>query len=170
MRLALVSALIVTLGAPTIAAAQQAGTPMGDIQDLNRFATRGFMNQWAATRPAALSGLSQQSRRWMKQQVQLQAETPASPRQLDATIDAMMGRDIHILAKSERADPDEVRGAVLLRILVDTHNALKREAKRNPAGEPGQRPWEERVLEADLNIREAIAMQESETAVAMVRD
>ena len=169
MRLALVSSLIVALGAPSLAAAQQAGTPMGDIQDLNRFATRGFMNQWAATRPAALSGLSQQSRRWMKQQVQLQAETPEAPQQLDATIDAMMGRDIRILAKSERVDPDEVRGAVLLKILVDTHNALKREAKRNPQGEPGRRPWDERIVEADLYVREAIAMQ-SETALAMVRD
>ncbi len=169
MRMALVSALIVALGAPTVAAAQQAGTPMGDIQDLNRFATRGFMNQWAATRPAALSGLSQQSRRWMKQQVQLQAETPATVTQLDATVDAMMGRDIRILAKSERAEPEAVRGAVLLKILVDTHNALKREAKRNPQGEPGQRPWDERIAEADLNVREALGM-ENETAIAMVRD
>lgn len=169
MRLALVSSLIVALGAPSVAAAQQAGTPMGDIQDLNRFATRGFMNQWAATRPAALSGLSQQSRRWMKQQVQLQAEDPESVTQLDATIDAMMGRDIRILAKSERAEPEAVRGAVLLKILVDTHNALKREAKRNPQVLAGERPWDERIAEADLNVREALG-QENETAVAMVRD
>ena len=169
MRLALICASILALAAPTVAAAQQAGTPMGDIQDLNRFATRGFMNQWAATRPAALSGLSQQSRRWMKQQVQLQAEDPRSPDQLDVTIDAMIGKDIDILARSERSKPEEVRGAVLLKILVDTHNALKREAKSNPQPLPGERPWEERILEADLNVREVLA-NGSERAVAMVRD
>src|SRR5690606_11876235 len=106
---------------------------------------------------------------WIKEQVQLQAETPRSPAQLDATIDAIIGKDIRTLAKSERAEPADVRGAVLLKILVDTHNALEREAKRNPAGVPGQRPWDIRIAEADLNVREAIAMQ-SETAVAMVRD
>lgn len=169
MRLVVASALIITLGAPSLAAAQQAGTPMGDIQDLNRFATRGFMNQWAATRPAALSGLSQQSRRWIKQQVQLQAETPATPDQLDVTIDAMIGRDISILAKSERSEPEAVRGAVLLKILVDTHNAVKREAKRNPQVAPGERPWEERIAEADLYVREVLGKGD-ETAVAMVRD
>lgn len=169
MRVVLVSALVAGLATPTLAAAQQAGTPMGDLQDLNRFATRGFMNQWAATRPAALSGLSQESRRWMKQQVQLQAEDPESVDQLDVTIDAMIGKDIRTLAKSERSEPEAVRGAVLLKILVDTHNALKREAKRNPQVAPGERSWEERIAEADLNVREVLG-QGNEPAVAMARD
>lgn len=165
--------VMVLLALPSAAMAQGrtagGGTPMGDLLDLNRFATRGFMNQWAATRPAALSGLSRASRTFIKAEVQRQAESPRPVSAVAATIEDVMARDIRIIAKSDRIDPADIKGAVLLKILVDTHSALEREAKRNPAVAPGQRPWEERILEADLNVREALAA-ENERAIAMVRD
>lgn len=168
MRWALVLALSAAI-LPSTAMAQQAGTPMGDLQDLNRFATRGFMNQWAATRPAAMSGLSQVTRRWIKEQVQEQAEKPRSVAELQAAIQEVAGKDIKAMAKSERAKPEDISGGILLKILVDTHNALIREAGRNPAGEPGQRSWEERIAESDENVQTAMAL-ESNKAIELVRD
>ena len=111
---------------------------------------------------------SPMARRWIKTEVQRQAEAPRSPAQVAATIDEVLARDIHLMAKSERADPNDISGAILLKILVDTHSALAREAKRAPEAS-GPRGWEERIAEADLNVREAIAMQ-SQTSLAMVRD
>jgi hypothetical protein len=164
----LASVMTLAVLAPLPAAAQQAGTPMGDIQDLNRFATRGFMNQWSATRPAALSGLSQASRRWIKAEVQRQAETPRPVSAVAADIDTVLARDIRMMARSDRVKPRDVSGAILLKVLVDTHNALIREAKRAPDAS-GERSWEDRITESDLNVREAMAMH-SEVAVALVRD
>ena len=169
MRHALLVCSLAAILSPSLAAAQNAGTPMGDAMDLNRFATRGTMNQWSATRPAALSGLSQASRRWIKAEVQRQAETPRSVAEVAADIDTVLGKDIRTYARSERAKPTDISGAILLKILVDTHNALVREANRNPAGLPGERPWEERIVESDANVQAAMALQ-SDKALALVRD
>ena len=169
---ALAAAMVVAIGAPSVAAAQHSagtGSPMSDLLALDQFITRGIWNQWAATRPAALAGLPRPSRTVIKNLVQCQAEVPLSVVDLAVTVDTLMGEDIRRMAKSERADPEDISGAVLLKVLVDTRNALAREAKRNPVVAPGERPWEERIAEAELNVREAIAMQ-SETALAMARD
>ena len=170
MRYLAASALALCLAASPAAAQHSSGgsTPMGDLMNLNQFATRGFMNQWAATRPAARSGLSRASRTFIKAEVQRQAESPRPVSEVAASIDEVLGKDIHRVARSERADPKDVSGAILLKVLVDTHNALAREARRVPDAS-GPRPWDERIAEADLNVREAIAMQ-SELSVAMVRD
>lgn len=170
--LGLVPVLALTIGAlqPLPAAAQQAGTPMGDLMDLNRFATRGFMNQWAATRPAAMSGLSQPSRRWIKAEVQRQAEAPRQPSQVARAIDEALGRDIHVMAKSERVREKDVAGAILLKVMFDAKAALAREARRvDMVAAPGERPWEERIGQADLNLGEAVSMQ-SEISLALAKD
>lgn len=165
-RLALVIAIAL---APSVAVAQHSGSPMGDIQDLNRFATRGTMNQWAATRPAALSGLSQSARRWLKTAVQQQAEAPKPVAELEAAIDTNIGRDIRSMAKSERIDPDDIKGGLLLKVLVDTHNALVREAEKGLPDPSNPRPWEDRIAESDANVQTAMA-QQSNKALELVRD
>ena len=160
---------------PTLAAAQHSsgeGTPMGDLLDLNRFATRGVWNQWAATRPAALSGLSKPSRDWIKAEVQRQAVSPRRPIQVAIDIDRVLGKDIRLLAKSERANPEDISGAVLLKIMSDTKSALVREARRAakaPAPAGADQQWETRIAQADANLKESIELG-SPVSLALARD
>ena len=166
----LVSVLALSIAAPSIAAAQQAGTPMGDLMDLNRFATRGFMNQWSATRPTAFAGMSPETRTWMKQQVQIQAETPRPPEEVAAAIDETLGEAIRQASKAERARPEDVSHAILLKIMDDTKSALAREARRvKDVPEPGAPSWEARIAQADANRKAAMKLQ-SGTSLAMARD
>ena len=168
-------ALVIVLAlAPTAGWAQgrSAGgsTPIGDLMNLNQFATRGFMNQWSATRPAALSGLSRTSRRWIKTEVQRQAVNPRPPVQIALDIDRVLERDIRIISKSERINGEDISGALLLKVLMDTRNALAREANRaHGVPEEGFPPWEARVEQAETYLRNTIEMQSS-VSVAMARD
>ena len=127
---------------------------------------------WAesATRPAALSGLSQASRRWIKAEVQRQAETPRRPVEVAVTLDEVLARDIRLMARSERIPPEEISGAVLLKIMQDTRNALTREARRaGGVAQPGQKPWGQRIAEADTNLRESVELTSS-VSLALARD
>ena len=168
-------ALVIVLAlAPTAGWAQgrSAGgsTPIGDLMNLNQFATRGFMNQWSATRPAALAGLSKPSRDWIKTEVQRQAVSPRPPVQIALDIDRVLERDIHIISKSERINGEDISGAILLKVLMDTRNALAREANRaQGVPEEGFPPWEARVEQAETYLRNAIDLQSS-VSVAMARD
>jgi hypothetical protein len=162
---------LTALALPSAALAQGrsagGGTPIGDLMDLNRFATRGVMNQWSATRPTALSGLSQASRRWIKTQVQLQAIAPRTPLDVMLDIDKVIGEDVRRVAKDERVHPDDVAGAVLLKIMSDTRNALAREARKAPVEEA--QAWQGRISRADVNLRESVEMQSS-ISLALARD
>lgn len=171
----LVSALALSVAAllPSQAAAQHTaggGSVMGDLQDLNRFATRGFMNQWSATRPTALSGMSPETKEWMKAQVQAQAEAPRPPEEVAAAIEETLGVAIRQAAKAERAKPEDVSRAILLKIMDDTRSALAREARRvKNVPEPGAPSWEARIAQADANRRAAMKLQ-SGTSLALARD
>jgi hypothetical protein len=155
---------------PTFALAQQAGTPMGDLLDLNRFATRGFMNQWSATRPTSLSGMSPSAEAWLRDQVQIQAQTPRPPHEVLAAVEETLGEAIHQAAKAERAKPQDVSRAIVLKIMLDTKSALAREARRvDDVTEPGWPAWSERIAQADANRREAMKLQ-STASLALARD
>lgn len=146
------------------------GTPTSQLLDLNQFITRGIWNQWSATRPWALAGLSKPSRQWIKAEVQRQAVNPRPPVQIALDIDRVLERDIRIMAKSDRINPNDISGAILLKILMDTRNALAREANRaQGVPEEGFPPWEERVAQADAYLRGATELQSS-VSVAMARD
>jgi hypothetical protein len=163
--------LTVALAAP--AAAQHSaggGTPMGDLMDLNQFATRGFMNQWSATRPTHLSGMSPSAEAWLDAQVQIQAETPRSPQEVAAAIDATLGEAIDEAAKAEGVRPRDVSRALVLKVMLDTKSALAREARRvGGVAAPGAPSWEERLAQADANRRAALALQ-STTSLALATD
>jgi hypothetical protein len=158
---------------PSTALAQHTsggGTPMGDLQDLNRFATRGFMNQWSATRPASLSGFSPETTAWLKDQVQIQAESPRPVEVVAAAIDAELGDAIRQAAKQEKTKPQDVSRAILLKVMLDTKSALAREARRvKGVPEPGALSWEARIARADDDRRAAMKMQ-SGTSLALATD
>ena len=170
--LALITAGLM-LAAASPAAAQHtsgAGTPMGDLMDLNRFVTRGFMNQWAATRPAALAGLTRDSRRWIRDEVHRQATAPRDPVEVALDIDRVMGEDLDRMARGERAEPEQIASAVLLKIMADTKNALAREARRaDGAPQPGQPAWDVRIAQAEANLETTVELASS-LSVSMARD
>ena len=143
---------------------------MGDIQDLNRFATRGFMNQWSATRPARLSGLSGPGKKWMKEQVARQLVQPRSPGDIAPEVNQAMARDIKELARAQDMKPDEVSRALVLKIMVDTRTALALAAWRaHRVNEKGQPSWAERMARADADTREAMKMQ-SDASLTLAMD
>lgn len=169
--LGLAAALSLAMAAPAFAQHSSGeSTPMGDLMNLNQFVTRGMLNQWSATRPAALAGLSKPSRVWIKAEVQRQAVSPRDPIQVALDVDRVLGKDIKRMAKSERANPDDISGAILLKIMFDTRAALVREAWRaKDVPEPGARPWDVRIAEADIHARNAVDMQSS-ISLALARD
>ena len=172
MRYLAASALALCLAASPAAAQHSSGgsTPMGDLMNLNQFATRGFMNQWSATRPAALAGLSKASRNWIKAEVQRQAVNPRPPVQIALDIDRVLERDIRVISRSERINGEDISGALLLKVLMDTRNALAREANRaHGVPEEGFPTWEARVEQAETYLRNTIEIQSS-VSVAMARD
>lgn len=155
---------------PSSAAAQQAGTPMGDLMDLNRFATRGVWNQWMATRPTHLSGMSPAATEWLKEQVQLQAEAPRPVPDVAAAVDETLGDAIREAAKNEGVRPDDVSQAIVLRIMLDTKSALAREARRvKGVAEPGKPSWDERIARADADRKAAMELQ-STASMALASD
>ena len=169
----LVCAAAIAVLVPSLAFSQDingSGSPMGDIQDLNRFATRGFMNQWSATRPARLAGLSQAGRKWLKAEVQRQAVTPRSPAEIAPELDKALAKDIKELAREQGVRPQEVSRALVLKVMIDTRNALSvaawRAHKVSPPGQPG---WDERLAQAEANRRAAIDMQ-NDVSFALAMD
>jgi hypothetical protein len=166
-------ALVLAVAAPSAALAQHTsggGTPMGDLQDLNRFATRGFMNQWSATRPTSLSGFSPEAKAWLKDQVQIQAESPRPVEAVAAAVDAELGEAIREAARDEKAKPQDISRAIVLKIMLDTKSALAREARRvKNFPEPGQASWEARIARAEADRRAAMKMQ-SGTSLALATD
>jgi len=164
---------VAALTLPSAALAQHTsggGTPMGDLQDLNRFATRGMMNQWSATRPAGLSGFSPEATAWLKEQVQIQAETPRPVEAVAAAVDAELGDAIREAARHEKAKAEDVSRAIVLKIMLDTRSALAREARRvKNVPEPGQASWEARIARADADHRAAMQLQTG-TSLALATD
>lgn len=171
--LSLVVVAAASLAAPSIAAAQHSSsdsTPMGDLMYLNQFATRGFMNQWSATRPTRLSGMSPSAEAWLKAQVQQQAEAPRAPEVVAVAVNETLGDAIREASKHERVKPDDVSRALVLKIMRDTKIALMREAHRvRGVPEPGAHSWEVRIAQADANRRAAMALQ-STTSMALAMD
>jgi hypothetical protein len=146
------------------------GSPMGDLQDLNRFATRGYMNQWMATRPARLSNLSYAGKRWLKAEIARQAEAPRSPAEVAVDIDANMARDIKELARTENQRPADISRALVMKVMLDAKTALALAAWRaHRIDEPGKPSWNDRLAQADANRREAMKMQ-SDASLMLAMD
>jgi hypothetical protein len=172
-RLACLAAISFVALAPSFASAQDingSGSPMADLQDLNRFATRGFMNQWSATRPARLSGLSPAGKKWLKAQVARQAVSPRSPIEVAVDVDQALPGDIKELAREQGVRPQDVSRALVLKVMIDTKNALSVAAWQShhvaPKGTPG---WDERIAQAEANRRAAVTMQ-SDVSMALAMD
>ncbi len=156
--LALISAAALCLATPAAAQhAPESGGSMGAAFELLNRATSGApFNQWAATRPTALAGLSQNAQLWMKTEVQRQAETPRDPVDVAIDIDQTIGPDVAKFAKQEHAEPEQITGAILLKIMYDTKIGLKAAAyKADGRTETGFRPWNERIAEAEANMDRA---------------
>jgi hypothetical protein len=146
------------------------GSPMADLQDLNRFATRGYLNQWMATRPARLSNLSPAGRKWLKAEIARQAQAPRSPAEVAVDVDANMARDIKELARTENQRAADVSRALVMKIMLDTKTALALAAWRaHRVDEPGKPSWNERLAQADANKREAMKMQ-SDASLMLAMD
>lgn len=170
--LGIVSLLTLSMAAlAPIPASAQGGTPMGDLLDKARLATRPVFTQWSATRPAALAGLSRESRQWLTAELQRQAESPRSPAEVASDIDKALANDIHSIAKSQRLHAEDVSGALLIKVLMDTKDALAREGRKAArSGNPAvDEQWNVRVAQAEGNLRTAIEMQSS-VSLAMARD
>jgi hypothetical protein len=171
--LACLAAVSLAAFAPSLAAAQDingSGSPMADLQDLNRFATRGFMNQWSATRPARLSGLSPAGKKWLKKQVERQALTPRSPAEVAFDVDQALPRDIKELAREQGVRPQDVSRALVLKVMIDTKNALSLAAWRaHHVAQKGAPGWDERIAQAEVNRRAAVTMQ-SDVSMALAMD
>lgn len=173
LRPACVAAIAAALFAPSLAAAQDingSGSPMGDLQDLNRFATRGFMNQWSATRPARLESLSPAGKKWLKAQVARQATAPRPAVDVAADVDQALPADIKELAREQDVRPQDVSRALVLKIMMDTKNALAIAAHRaRNVPEKGAPGWDERIAQAEANRRAAVDMQ-SDVSMALAMD
>ena len=59
----------------------------------------------------------------------------------------------------------------MLRFYAESHVGFLTgfQANRNAADLPGERPWEDRIVESDANVQAAMALQ-SDKALALVRD
>lgn len=146
------------------------GSPMADLQDLNRFATRGFMNQWMATRPAHLSSLSPAGKKWLKAEIARQAEAPRSPAEIAVDVDKNLPKDIKELARIENQRPADISRALVMKVMIDTKTALALAAWRaHRINEPGKPSWNERLAQADANKREAMKMQ-SDASLMLAMD
>ncbi|HEX6859568.1 MAG TPA: hypothetical protein VF138_05125 [Caulobacteraceae bacterium] len=169
---ALIPALILVL-APSMAAAQHtsgAGTPMGDLQDLNRFATRGFMNQWSATRPARLSTLSEDAQAWLSVTTERQIlAAPALP-QVRAELEEALADDLQKVADEQRMKPKDVSAALLLKIMKDARFwiGLDTREDRKKGGEAAQVAMT-RLKEADANVKAAMKLQ-THASLALAMD
>jgi hypothetical protein len=164
MRLIVLATAAISLAAALPAAAQHSpdtGTPMSDAQYLLQLATSGApMNQWMATRPAKLSGMSPDAEAWLKDQVKTQAATPRSVDEVAAAIDVTLGPAIRRAAKSEGVAPRDVSLALLLKIMQDAKISLMVAARRAPDATP---TWRERIAQAEANRVAALHLQSSQS-------
>lgn len=164
MRILILTAAAISLATALPAAAQHSpdtGTPMSDAQYLLQLATSGApMNQWMATRPAKLSGMSPDAAAWLKDQVKTQAATPRSVDEVAAAIDATLGPAIRRAAKGEGVAPKDVSRALLLKIMQDAKISLMVASRGAPEGVP---TWKERIAQAEANRVAALRLQSSES-------
>jgi hypothetical protein len=158
-KLALVSFAALML-APALAAAQQSGSPMGDIQDMNRLATRGTMTQWAATRPAQTGGLAPETQVWLADATQRQLTKPVDAKTLADQIDATLGADIKRVARDKDVKPRDLSRALLLKVMMDAKWSIERELKAAKASnDPDLPKIQARLDEAEANRKAAVGMQ-----------
>lgn len=155
--------------APSMAAAQTSGSPMGDIQDLNRAATRGTMNQWAATRPSQTGGLSQETMGWLADQTQRQIFTPVDAATLSNEIDTSLADDIKRVARDQDVKPRDLSRALLLKVMMDAKWSIERELKAaKQANDPDTSKIQARLDQAEANRRAAAQMQtQKSTQIAL---
>lgn len=158
-RLALVSFAALML-APAVAAAQQSGSPMGDIQDMNRLATRGTMTQWAATRPAQAGGLAPETQTWLADATQRQIAHPIDARTLADQIDSTLGADLKRVARDKDVKPRDLSRALLLKVMMDAKWSIEREYKAAKASnDPDLDKVKARLDQAEENRKAAVSMQ-----------
>jgi hypothetical protein len=138
------------------AAAESGGSPFEDVMKLNQLATRGPLTQWAATVPTQSGRLSGPARQWIKAEVQRQAESPRSVTEVALAVDEALGAEIARMAKDERAHPEDVGGALILKVFQDTKIALMLAARKAPRKD--RDAWQARIDQAEANRREAFAM------------
>lgn len=155
--------------APSMAAAQQSGSPMGDAQDMNRLATRGTMNQWAATRPAQTGGLSPESMAWLADQTERQTIAPVDAATLSQEIDAALGVDIKRVARDQDVKPKDLSRALLLKVMMDAKWSVERELKAaRQSNDPDAPKIQARLDQAEANRKAAVQMQtQKSTQIAL---
>jgi hypothetical protein len=155
--------------APSMAAAQQSGSPMGDIQDANRLATRGTMNQWAATRPSQTGGLSPETMGWLADQTQRQIFAPVDAATLSKEIDASLADDIKRVARDQDVKPKDLSRALLLKVMMDAKWSIERELKAaKQSHDPDTAKIEAGLDQAEANRKAAVQMQtQKSTQIAL---
>lgn len=155
--------------APTMAGAQQSGSPMGDIQDMNRLATRGTMNQWAATRPSKTGDLSPETMSWLADQTQRQIIAPVDAATLSGQIDASLADDIKRVARDQGVKPKDLSRALLLKVMMDAKWSVERELKAAKAANDPEAPKiQARLDQAEANRKAAVQMQtQKSTQIAL---
>ncbi len=160
--LGVVSAL--ALGAAVLcalpAAAQQSGSPMGDMMDMAR--RMGSASQWSATRPTPLSQLSHKSREWMKAEAQRQASSPRPIMSVVMDINEILHHDMRQLAETVGVHPQDVSDAVLLQIMTDAEDILEheqRETRSAPTPVVNGPSLDERIARAEADRKEALDLQ-----------
>lgn len=156
---ALVSLAALTL-APSLAAAQQSGSPMGDIQDLNRMATRGTMNQWAATRPSKTGDLSEETQAWIGEAIHRQITNPEEAAKVAQDIDTALGPDLKRAARDQGLKQRDLSRALLLKVMMEAKWSIERELKAaRAAGDADVPAIETRLAQAEENRKAAVKMQ-----------
>ena len=173
MRLGVVLAMAV-LAAPTATLAQgrSAGgsTPMGDLMSLNQFATRGFMNQWSATRPAKLSGLSKDAEAWMAAATKRQILSPSEVPAVKAELEAVLAADLRAVAEDQLVAPGDVAGALVLKIMKDARLWIGVDTREDrKAGGVAAEIANARLAQAEANIKAAMKLQ-NDASLALAMD
>lgn len=154
------TALSLAALAPSMAAAQQSGSPMGDIQDLNRLATRGTMNQWAATRPAQTGGLAPETQAWLAEATQRQLSKPIDAVTLAQQIDSTLSADLKRVARDKDVKPRDLSRALLLKVMMDAKWSIERELKvAKSSNDPDAPKIQARLEQAEANRKAAVGMQ-----------
>lgn len=167
-KLAVVALFALTL-APAVAAAQQSGSPMGDIQDMNRLATRGTMNQWAATRPAQTGGLAPETQAWLADATQRQLTDPVDAKTLAEQIDSLLAPDLKRVARDKDVKPRDLSRALLLKVMMDAKWSIERELKAaKSSNDPDVAKIQARLDQAEANRKAAQQMQtQKSTQIAL---
>jgi hypothetical protein len=155
--------------APSMAGAQQSGSPMGDAQDMNRLATRGTMTQWAATRPAQTGGFSPETMSWLADQTQRQIIAPVDAATLSKQIDSALADDLKRVARDQGVKAKDLSRALLLKVMMDAKWSVEREFKAAKAGnDPDTPKIQARLDQAEANRKAAVQMQtQKSTQIAL---